>query len=152
MGKFLHAFGTTDLLIEKIDTLMDKKYHAKHIKAPLYIIYMVSIYTVLFGTNNIAILLTGKFSKKLSIKYNISPEKSACILDTVSCALYAMVPYSPLLLLASKLSGCTPFDLAMHSYFSFVLLTITILYVLCGAENTNLFYKQNANATKCSLD
>ncbi len=71
--------------------------------AELSIASLVCLVNICTANNTVAILTTGPIARKIAEHYQISPQRSASILDTVSCFTQGLLPYSVQLLLATSL-------------------------------------------------
>lgn len=60
------------------------------------------------ANNTVAILTTGSLSRDMSIKYDISPRRTASLLDTSSCIMQCLIPFGAQTLLATGIAGISP--------------------------------------------
>jgi len=71
--------------------------------AELSIALLVCLVNICTANNTVAILTSGPIARKIAEHYQIEPQRSASILDTVSCFTQGLLPYSVQLLLATSL-------------------------------------------------
>lgn len=72
--------------------------------AELGIASLVCLVNVCTANNTVAILTSGPIARQLAEKYQITPQRSASILDTVSCFTQGLLPYGVQILLAAGLA------------------------------------------------
>ncbi len=93
----------------------------RHIKgsrmAELSIAALVSVANLCTANNTVAIITTGGIARDISQRYGIDPRRSASLLDTFSCFIQGILPYGAQLLMASSLSGQTPFEIIPTLYY-----------------------------------
>lgn len=71
--------------------------------AELSMALLVCMVNVCTANNTVAILTAGPIARRIAEKYNISPRRSASILDTASCFTQGLLPYGVQLLFAANL-------------------------------------------------
>ena len=71
--------------------------------AELSIGALVCLVNVCTANNTVAILTAGPIARRIAEHYHIEPQRSASILDTVSCFTQGLLPYSVQLLFAANL-------------------------------------------------
>ncbi len=69
------------------------------------------------ANNTIAILTVGDMTKQIAEKYDISPKRTASLMDTTSCAVQGLIPYGAQLLMASGLAAVNPLSIIPHLYY-----------------------------------
>lgn len=99
---------------------------------------LASIADICTSNNTVAIILSGPLAKKLAIKYAITPERSACLLDIFSCVFQGLLPYSAQLLLASSISGVSPLSLVPKVLYCPLLGGIAFLLIVLQWPKTSL--------------
>lgn len=87
--------------------------------------------TNLFIANNtVSILLAGPVAKNLADNYDISPRRSASLLDIFSCVAQGLLPYGAQILLAASLAGISPLAIAGNSFYSWILAIVTLIAII----------------------
>ena len=71
--------------------------------AELSISALVCLVNICTANNTVAILTAGPIARRIAEHYQIPPQRSASILDTVSCFTQGLLPYSVQLLFAANL-------------------------------------------------
>lgn len=95
--------------------------------------FSVMIANLAVANNTVAILICGDFFKEVSQKENITPKRSASILDTFSCVTQGIIPYGAQILLASQLSKVSPLELMTEVTYCYLLGLITIGFMLVSS-------------------
>jgi Na+/H+ antiporter NhaC len=123
--------GGLEFLIHWIESLALKirKKVISHRIGELSISAIASIADICTANNTVAIVLCGNIAKKLSNKHDVSPERSACLLDIFSCVFQGILPYSAQLLLASSISGLSPLELMTKVIYCPILGAFALLFI-----------------------
>lgn len=61
---------------------------------------LVGVMDIATANNTVAIVIANPIAKEISQEYGISPQRSACILDTFSCIFQGVIPYGAQMLVA----------------------------------------------------
>ena len=85
--------------------------------AELAISALAALANLCTANNTIAILTVGDISRDISKKFNISPRRTASLLDTTSCFIQGVIPYGAQLLMASGLAQVSPIEIIPHLYY-----------------------------------
>ncbi len=89
---------------------------------------------VLTANNTVAILITGDLARDIARRHDISPRRSASVLDIFSCVMQGVLPYGAQILLASSLAAVSPIALAGHVYYCWLLALAAIGFMLWPAR------------------
>ena len=85
----------------------------------------------LFTANNtVAIITAGPVAREMAHRYNVSPQRSACLLDTTSCVVQGMIPYGAQILIASSLTasyGLGPINIIKGLFYP-ILMALGLLF------------------------
>ncbi len=92
--------------------------HSK-IYGKFLIIFIVSIFDILFANNTIAIIFSGKFIKNIVEIYNIKKDEAASILDIFSCVFQGIIPWAAQILLASSIIGISSLEIIGKVYYCY---------------------------------
>ena len=95
--------------------------------------FLVSLIDAAIANNTIAIVLSGKVTKNITEKYNLSPKFSASVLDIFSCIVQGILPYGAQVLILIKLSENKVNYLEMlknawYLYFLFIFVGLFIIF------------------------
>lgn len=82
------------------------------------------------ANNTIAIITVGPIARDLSQRYNISPRKSASLMDTASCFAQGILPYGAQLLMASGLANISPIEIIPHLYYPMAIGVMVVLAII----------------------
>lgn len=108
--------GGMDYLISRLSELIRGRRGAEGV-----ISLLVVLTNACTANNTIAILTVGTMSREVSEQYGIRPERTASLLDTMSCVAQGLLPYGAQLLLAAQLSGLTPLQIVGYMYYPMIL-------------------------------
>lgn len=101
------------------------------------ICFLVGIINLFTANNTVAIITSGQIAKELSAKHNISPVRTASLLDTTSCAVQGLIPYGAQILIATSLAasiGASSFTILKGMFYP-VLMSFGLLFsVLKGYQ------------------
>lgn len=82
------------------------------------------------ANNTVAIVLTGDLSKTLAQQHQITPKRSASLLDIFACISQGLVPYGAQALLLGASFGISPWQVVTQSYYCLILLVVAVLTIL----------------------
>lgn len=125
MLEIIRINGGIDYLIDKVTAHISTKRGAE-----LSIAGLVSIVNFCTANNTVAILTVGGIAKKIGDRFEVDNRKSASILDTFSCCIQGIIPYSVQILLASGLSGVSPVAIIPYLYYPFAIGIAALLAIL----------------------
>lgn len=115
------------LKIEKVIAHFAKKQNKR--VCELGIAVLVSLTNACVANNTVSIIVTGNIAKELADKHEISPKRSASLLDIFSCVLQGIIPYGAQALLAASIFSISPLAAVANSWYCFVLAITAILIV-----------------------
>lgn len=98
MLEMIRAMGGIDYLIQKLTSGIGGRRGAEG-----SIVALVSLVNVCTANNTVSIITTGPIAKRIATQYSIDPRRSASLLDTASCFMQGLLPYSAQLLVAAGL-------------------------------------------------
>ena len=94
-------------------------------------IALLTLFTDICTANNtITIITVGPIARELSMRYGISPRKSASLMDTASCFVQGVLPYGAQLLMASGLAKISPLEIIPHLYYPMAIGVMVILAIV----------------------
>ncbi len=82
------------------------------------------------ANNTVAIVLTGEVSKTLAQQHQITPKRSASLLDIFACISQGLVPYGAQALLLGASFGISPWQVVTQSYYCLILLLVVLAVIL----------------------
>lgn len=81
------------------------------------------------ANNTVAIIITGDTAKKLADEGEVSPKRSASLLDIFSCIAQGIVPYGAQALLAAATFSLSPLEIVSHVWYCFVLAFVSVIVI-----------------------
>lgn len=95
---------------------------------------MVAAMDVATANNTVAIVMANPIAKEMSVDYGISPQRTACLLDTFSCIAQGVIPYGAQVLVALSAAGemgCTlsAFEALPLLYYPMLLLVCSLIAI-----------------------
>lgn len=98
---------------------------------------LVGVMDIATANNTVAIVMANPIAKEISEEYDITPQKTASILDTFSCIFQGIIPYGAQMLVAISAAaelGCelSAFQIMPNLFYPFMLFIscmITIFFV-----------------------
>lgn len=103
--------------------------------AELSMAALVSLVDVATTNNTISIIAVGPIAKDISIEYDISPQRTASILDLFSSAFNGLTPYAGQLLTAGALAGISPVSIMPFVWYSILMVIFGVIFILIGWPN-----------------
>jgi Na+/H+ antiporter NhaC len=98
--------------------------------AQMSIALLVGIVNLCTANNTVAIITVGSLAKKISTHYNVTPRKSASLLDTGSCIVQALIPYGAQTLMAASLAGISPVAPWPYLFYPQLLILFLIISII----------------------
>lgn len=108
--------GGIDYLIERMTRRIRGRRGAEGTIASL--VCMANLCT---ANNTIAILTVGPIARRIADRFGIDRRRSASLLDTFSCFTQGLLPYGAQLLMASGLTGLSPWEIIRYLYYPFIM-------------------------------
>ncbi len=125
MLEIIRENGGIDYIIRKLTAHVSTKRGAE-----LCIGALVSLVNVCTANNTVAILTVGNIAKQIGDRYGVDNRKAASILDTFSCTIQGLLPYSAQILLASGLASLNPMQILPYLYYPMTIGVCAILAIL----------------------
>ena len=86
------------------------------------------------ANNTVAIVMAGPIAKEISEEFDVSPKRSASLLDIFASVGQGIIPYGAQLLSAASLSGLTPFQIMPYLYYPILMAVSAVLIILLRKE------------------
>ncbi|ELE5025175.1 Na+/H+ antiporter NhaC family protein [Vibrio fluvialis] len=106
--------------------------HSKHANSrasELGIAGLVSLVNGCTANNTVAIIVSGSVARQLAEENNVSPRRSASLLDIFSCVVQGILPYGAQVLLLGSVFKLSPLEIVANSYYCFALAIAAIVAV-----------------------
>lgn len=136
LGRMMKLQGGITLMqntFEKITLKLSRGGRFHRFFSELSLAASVTLADLAVANNTVAILICGDFFREVSQKENISPKRSASILDVFACITQGIIPYGAQILLASQLSKVSPLVLAGQVTYCYLLLIVTLIFMFAGS-------------------
>ena len=82
------------------------------------------------ANNTVAIVMSGPIAREISQEFEVSPRRSASLLDIFSSVGQGIIPYGAQLLSAASLSGLTPFQIMPYLYYPILMAISALCFIL----------------------
>lgn len=82
------------------------------------------------ANNTVAIVMAGPIAKEISEEFEISPKRSASLLDMFTSVGQGLIPYGAQLLLAAGSTGLTPFQIIPYCYYPILMAVSGVVFIL----------------------
>ncbi|KGM55465.1 sodium:proton antiporter [Lysobacter daejeonensis GH1-9] len=89
----------------------------------------------LTANNTVAILVAGSLAKDIAERHDISPRRSASLLDIFSCVTQGLLPYGAQILLAASLAGLSPLAIAGKVYYCWLLVAAAVVFMILPSRH-----------------
>ena len=82
------------------------------------------------ANNTVAIVAAGPIAKDISKEFDITPQRTASIMDIFSCVWQGIIPYGAQLLIASGIAGISSLSIIPFLFYQFLLFISAILFII----------------------
>lgn len=86
--------------------------------------------------NTVAIVMAGPIAKEISEEFDVSPKRSASLLDIFSSVGQGLIPYGAQLLSAATLTSLTPFDIMPYLYYPVLMAVSALIFIIFRKRST----------------
>ena len=95
----------------------------------LGIVGLVSMVNMCTANNTVAIIVSGSVARQLAQENDVSPRRSASLLDIFSCVIQGVLPYGAQVLLLGSVFNLSPLEIVSNSYYCFALAIVAVIVV-----------------------
>ncbi len=100
---------------------------------------LVGAMDIATANNTVAIVMANPIAKEMSENYDISPRKTASLLDTFSCIFQGIIPYGAQMLVAISATSSlghslSAFDIIPFLFYPFLLLISSLVFIFVIPE------------------
>ncbi|MBR6650165.1 MAG: Na+/H+ antiporter NhaC family protein [Clostridia bacterium] len=88
------------------------------------------------ANNTVAIVMAGPIAKEISEEFDVSPKRSASLLDIFSSVGQGLIPYGAQLLSAATLTSLTPFDIMPYLYYPVFMAISALIFIIFRKRST----------------
>ncbi len=90
---------------------------------------LAALVDVCTANNTVAIVMAGPIAKEICDEFDISPRRSASLLDMFSSTCQGLIPYGAQLLSAASLTGLTPFQIIPYCFYPLLMGVSGLIYI-----------------------
>lgn len=95
---------------------------------------LVGAMDIATANNTVAIVMANPIAKDMSDEYGISPQRTACLLDTFSCIFQGVIPYGAQMLVAVSAAAemgqnISAFDIMTYLFYPYLLLICSMISI-----------------------
>ncbi|OQQ07932.1 sodium:proton antiporter [Vibrio splendidus] len=90
---------------------------------------LVSMVNLCTANNTVAIIVSGSVARQLAEENDVSPRRSASLLDIFSCVIQGVLPYGAQVLLLGSVFNLSPLEIVSNSYYCFALAIVAVVAV-----------------------
>ncbi|MDZ7869907.1 MAG: Na+/H+ antiporter NhaC family protein [Rheinheimera sp.] len=130
LGEFVKAQGGLAWVAGLIDSLAAQLKLAGNKAQQLAIAALVFVSNLCIANNTVAIVIVADVSRDLAEHHEISPRRSASLLDIFACISQGLAPYGAQALLLGASFSLSPWDVVTQSYYCLILLVVALGVVL----------------------
>jgi Na+/H+ antiporter NhaC len=130
LSEFIKQQGGLSWIAANIQNITAKLALAGNKAQQLAIAALAFFSNLCIANNTVAIVLTGDVSKTLAQQHQITPRRSASLLDIFACISQGLVPYGAQALLLGASFGISPWQVVSHSYYCLILLVVASSIIL----------------------
>lgn len=96
----------------------------------LGIALLAALVDICTANNTVAIVMAGPIAKEICDEFDISPRRSASLLDMFSSVCQGLIPYGAQLLSAASLTGLTPFQIIPYCFYPILMGASGLIYIM----------------------
>ncbi|MEN0081787.1 Na+/H+ antiporter NhaC family protein [Flavobacterium lindanitolerans] len=135
LAALVEKAGGIDYVLQKIKSKIKSKKSAQ-----MGIGTLVSFTNVAIANNTVSIVITGAIAKEISDEYELSPKKTAAILDIFSCIVQGILQYGAqvLLILNFAKGRLDVIDLIANAWYIYILLIFTMIAIYSKTWNKRI--------------
>ncbi len=134
MCSLIRVYGGFDALLSFIQSLFKGKKGGQ-----LGMGLLVGTMDIATANNTVAIVMANPIAKEMSQEYGITPQRTACLLDTFSCIFQGIIPYGAQMLVAISATaemGCalSAFQIMGYLFYPYLLLVSSLVAIFLVKE------------------
>lgn len=135
LAALVEKAGGIDYVLQKIKSKIKSKKSAQ-----MGIGTLVSVTNLAIANNTVSIVITGAIAKEISDEYELSPKKTAAILDIFCCIVQGILPYGAqvLLILNFAKGRLDVIDLISNAWYVYMLLIFTLIAIYSKTWNKRI--------------
>ncbi|WP_445425354.1 Na+/H+ antiporter NhaC family protein [Alishewanella sp. HL-SH06] len=126
LSEFIKQQGGLQWISSQIQKLTSSIKLAGNKAQQLAIAALAFISNLCIANNTVAIVLTGDVSRNLAKQHQITPKRSASLLDIFACISQGLVPYGAQALLLGASFGISPWQVITYNYYCMLLFIVAL--------------------------
>ena len=141
LGELMRRQGGLQFIVVSLQKLAARLSQRNQASHSLAIAGLISITNACVANNTVSIIVAGDTAKKLAEHGDISPKRSASLLDIFSCIVQGLLPYGAQALLLAASFSIAPTALIPYVYYCFFLALVALCYIswsLFKPDTTNV--------------
>lgn len=137
----IREYGGFDALLYGIRKIF-KGHHGGQLGVGL----LVGMMDITTANNTVAIVMANPIAKEMSRDYGITPQRTACLLDTFSCIFQGMIPYGAQMLVAIGVAADMGFQVSAFQLMRYLFYPYLLLFFSVAAIYISRKKEQKANS------
>ena len=134
MCSLIRVYGGFDALLSFIQSLFKGKKGGQ-----LGMGLLVGAMDIATANNTVAIVMANPIAKEMSQEYDITPQRTACLLDTFSCIFQGIIPYGAQMLVAISTTAemgvsLSAFQIMRYLFYPYLLLISSLVAIFLVKE------------------
>ncbi len=134
MCSLIRVYGGFDALLSFIQSLFKGKKGGQ-----LGMGLLVGAMDIATANNTVAIVMANPIAKEMRQEYGISPQRTACLLDTFSCIFQGIIPYGAQMLVAISAAAemgftLSAFQIMKYLFYPYLLLVSSLAAIFLVKE------------------
>lgn len=109
--------------------LIHKRIHGKK-GAELGIAALAVLVDMATANNTVAIVIAGPIAKEISTDYEVSPRRTASLLDIFASVTQGLIPYGAQILLAAGQTGLSPLQIIPYTFYPVLMGVTVVIFIL----------------------
>lgn len=130
LGEFVKQQGGLEYLSSHVTAFALKLKLAGNKAQQLAIAALAFVSNICIANNTVAIVVMGEVSRDIAQHHQVTPKRSASLLDVFACIAQGLVPYGAQALLLGASFGLSPWDVVTHSYYCLILAVFATARIL----------------------
>jgi len=134
MCSLIRVYGGFDALLSFIQSLFKGRKGGQ-----LGMGLLVGTMDIATANNTVAIVMANPIAKEMSQEYGITPQRTACLLDTFSCIFQGIIPYGAQMLVAISATAelgvtLSAFQIMKYLFYPYLLLISSLVAIFLVKE------------------
>nr|WP_086939906.1 Na+/H+ antiporter NhaC family protein [Thaumasiovibrio occultus] len=128
LGELMRRQGGLAFITEQVSKVMHRHPHHQR-GGEAAIAGLVSLTNICTANNTVAIIVAGGVAREVAEENEVTPRRSASLLDIFSCVVQGLLPYGAQALLLGQLFMLSPMTVVSHSYYCMLLALAAVVAI-----------------------